>query len=124
MKGLFITFEGNDGSGKSSVISKTKEILEDLTCKRESKQPLEYPSAGSTFKRPTGYYAGKLIQDAGLKGFAIGDAMVSDMHAGFVINKGKATSKDILKLMEYIQEKVNTEYGIMLEPEIRIIGED
>ena len=72
-----------------------KELIEDLTNKRESKQPLEYPSAGSTFKRPTGYFAGKLIQDAGLKGYSIGGAAVSEKHSGFVINKGNATAKDI-----------------------------
>ena len=72
-----------------------KELIEDLTNKRESKQPLEYPSAGSTFKRPTGYFAGKLIQDAGLKGYSIGGAAVSEKHSGFVINKGNATAKDM-----------------------------
>lgn len=91
---------------------------------RKEKQPIDKPSAGSTFKRPKDNFAAKLIQDAGLKGYAIGDAMVSDMHAGFVINKGNATSKDILKLMKHIQEKVNAEYGVMLEPEVKIIGDE
>lgn len=91
---------------------------------RKEKQPIDKPSAGSTFKRPKDNFAAKLIQDAGLKGYSIGDAMVSDLHSGFVINKGKATSKDILELIKHIQNKVNTEYGVMLEPEIRIIGED
>ena len=83
-----------------------KELIEDLTNKRESKQPLEYPSAGSTFKRPTGYFAGKLIQDAGLKGYSIGGAAVSEKHSGFVINKGNATAKDITDLIKHIQDEV------------------
>ena len=91
---------------------------------RKEKQPIDKPSAGSTFKRPKDNFAAKLIQDAGLKGYSIGDAMVSDLHAGFVVNKGKATSKDILKLIKYVQEKVNAEYGVMLETEVRIIGEE
>ena len=91
---------------------------------RKEKQPIDKPSAGSTFKRPKDNFAAKLIQDAGLKGYAIGDAMVSDKHSGFIINRGNATSKDILLLIEYIQEKVNAEFGIILEPEIKIIGEE
>ena len=91
---------------------------------RKEKQPIDKPSAGSTFKRPKDHFAAKLIQDAGLKGYAIGDAMVSDLHSGFVINKGKATSKEILALIKHVQEKVNAEYGIMLETEVRIIGEE
>lgn len=82
-----------------------KETIDDLTKKREEKQPLEYPSAGSTFKRPEGYFAGKLIQDSGLKGYSIGGAAVSSKHSGFVINKGNATAKDILDLIAYIQKK-------------------
>ena len=91
---------------------------------RKLKQPIDKPSAGSTFKRPKDNFAAKLIQDAGLKGFSIGDAMVSDLHSGFVVNKGNATSKEILTLIKYVQDKVNAEYGVMLEPEIRIIGEE
>lgn len=91
---------------------------------RREKQPIDKPSAGSTFKRPKDQFAAKLIQDAGLKGFAVGDAMVSDLHAGFVVNKGKATSKEILELIKYVQDKVNAEYGVMLEPEVKIIGEE
>lgn len=91
---------------------------------RKEKQPIDKPSAGSTFKRPKDNFAAKLIQDAGLKGHSIGDAMVSDLHAGFIVNKGHATSREILELMKYVQDKVNTEYGVMLEPEIRIIGEE
>lgn len=101
-----------------------KELIEDLTNKRESKQPLEYPSAGSTFKRPTGYFAGKLIQDAGLKGYSIGGAAVSEKHSGFVINKGNATAKDITDLIKHIQDEVKKQFGVELHPEVRIIGEE
>ena len=101
-----------------------KELIEDLTNKRESKQPLEYPSAGSTFKRPTGYFAGKLIQDAGLKGYSIGGAVVSEKHSGFVINKGNATAKDITDLIKHIQDEVKKQFGVDLHPEVRIIGEE
>lgn len=101
-----------------------KELIEDLTNKRESKQPLEYPSAGSTFKRPTGYFAGKLIQDAGLKGYSIGGAAVSEKHSGFVINKGNATAKDITDLIKHIQDEVKKKFGVDLHPEVRIIGEE
>ena len=101
-----------------------KETIDDLTQKREEKQPLEYPSAGSTFKRPEGYFAGKLIQDSGLKGYSIGGAAVSSKHSGFVINKGNATAKDILDLIAYIQEKVKKQFGVELHTEVRIIGED
>lgn len=101
-----------------------KELIEYLTNKRESKQPLEYPSAGSTFKRPTGYFAGKLIQDAGLKGYSIGGAAVSEKHSGFVINKGNATAKDITDLIKHIQDEVKKQFGVDLHPEVRIIGEE
>lgn len=101
-----------------------KETIDDLTQKREEKQPLEYPSAGSTFKRPEGYFAGKLIQDSGLKGYSIGGAAVSSKHSGFVINKGNATAKDILDLIAYIQEEVKKQFGVELHTEVRIIGED
>lgn len=101
-----------------------KELVDDLTNKRESKQPLEYPSAGSTFKRPTGYFAGKLIQDAGLKGYSIGGAAVSEKHSGFVINKGNATAKDITDLIKHIQNEVKKQFGVDLHTEVRIIGEE
>lgn len=101
-----------------------KEVVDDLTNKRESKQPLEYPSAGSTFKRPEGYFAGKLIQDAGLKGYTIGGAAVSEKHSGFVINKNNATATDILNLISHIQEEVKKQFNVELHPEVRIIGED
>ncbi|WP_027631997.1 UDP-N-acetylmuramate dehydrogenase [Clostridium hydrogeniformans] len=98
--------------------------IKDLTKKREDRQPLEYPSAGSTFKRPEGYFTGKLIQDLGLKGTSIGGAAVSEKHAGFIINKGNATAKDILDLIEHVQKTVKESYGVDLHPEVRIIGED
>ncbi|VYU60098.1 UDP-N-acetylmuramate dehydrogenase [Clostridium tertium] len=109
---------------KHGEVRKIKEIVDDLTNKRESKQPLEYPSAGSTFKRPVGYYAGKLIQDAGLKGYRIGGAAVSEKHSGFVINKNNATAKDILDLIAHIQSEVKNKFDVDLHPEVRIIGED
>ena len=97
--------------------------IEDFSTRRREKQPLEFPSAGSTFKRPEGYFAGKLIQDAGLKGFCIGGAMVSKKHSGFVINTGNATAADVLSLIRYIQKTVWDTFGVALEPEVRIIGE-
>jgi len=95
-----------------------------LTFKREDKQPLEYPSAGSTFKRPEGHFAGKLIEDAGLKGFTIGGSMVSEKHSGFVINKGGATAKDILAVIKHVEEIVKAKFGVELYPEVRVLGED
>ena len=100
-----------------------KELVDDLTNKRESKQPLEYPSAGSTFKRPTGYFAGKLIQDAGLKGYSIGGAAVSEKHSGFVINKGNATAADVMELIRQVTAKVKEDTGVTMEPEVKQIGE-
>ena len=100
-----------------------EETMKELMKKRNEKQPLSKPSAGSTFKRPEGYFAGKLIEDAGLKGYKIGDAEVSTLHAGFIINNGKATSRDILELIKYVQDKVKNEFGVDLEPEVRIIGD-
>lgn len=96
----------------------------DLTKKREEKQPLEYPSAGSTFKRPAGYFTGKLIQDSGLKGYSIGGAAVSEKHAGFIINRSNATAKDILNLIQHVQKTIKENYGVDLQPEVRIIGEE
>ncbi len=95
--------------------------MKDFTERRTSKQPLEYPSAGSFFKRPVGHFAGKLIEDAGLKGFSVGGAQVSEKHAGFLINKGNATPEDIMELMESVQKKVKEDFGVDLEPEVRII---
>lgn len=98
--------------------------MAELTAKRNSKQPVQYPSAGSFFKRPEGYFAGKLVQDAGCKGLSVGGAEVSVLHSGFIINKGGATATDIIQLMELVQARVMAEFGVMLEPEVRIIGED
>lgn len=98
-------------------------IMDDLKGKRVSKQPLEYPSAGSTFKRPEGYFAGKLIQDAGLRGFRVGGAQVSEKHCGFIINRDQATSTDICQLMQQVSEIVYEKFGVRLEPEVKKIGE-
>ena len=97
--------------------------VDELSQQRKEKQPLEYPSAGSTFKRPEGYFAGKLIQDAGLKGYRIGDAMVSDKHSGFVVNVGEATAVQVRQLMHDVDEKVYEQFHVHLEPEVRCIGE-
>lgn len=91
--------------------------------KRVEKQPLEYPSAGSTFKRPEGYFAGKLVMDAGLRGYSVGDAQVSEKHCGFVINKGNAAAADVLTLIKDVQERVMEQFGVQLEPEVKMIGE-
>jgi UDP-N-acetylmuramate dehydrogenase len=92
-----------------------------LNAKRKKSQPLEYHSAGSFFKRPAGNYAGKLIQDSGLKGYAVGDAQVSEKHAGFVVNKGNATCADVLALMHHVQNTVREKFAVSLEPEVRIL---
>ena len=97
---------------------------EELLVARREKQPLEYPSAGSTFKRPEGAFAATLIDDAGLKGLRIGDAQVSEKHAGFIVNLGSATARDILTLMDEVKARVRAASGITLEPEVRILGED
>lgn len=96
--------------------------VDDLTERRTSKQPLEYPSCGSTFKRPEGYFAGKLISDAGLKGYSLGGAQVSDKHAGFVINRDNASAADVLNLIEHIRRTVQASQGVMLECEVKILG--
>ena len=100
-----------------------KERMEELRKKRIEKQPLEYPSAGSTFKRPEGHFAGKLIMDAGLSGFSVGDAAVSTKHCGFVINKGNATAAEICELMDKIVQIVEEKYQVTLEPEVKKLGE-
>lgn len=97
--------------------------MDELKEQRVTKQPLEYPSAGSTFKRPEGYFAGKLIQDAGLRGFQVGGAQVSEKHCGFVINKDHATAADIVSLMEQVSDKVEAQFGVRLEPEVKRLGE-
>lgn len=100
-----------------------RDTMKDLADRRISKQPLEYPSAGSTFKRPEGYFAGKLIMDAGLRGYQVGGAQVSEKHCGFVINKGNATAADVLTLIENVREKVQEQFGVTLEPEVKFLGE-
>ena len=97
--------------------------MEELREKRTSKQPLEYTSAGSTFKRPEGYFAGKLIQDAGLRGFQVGGAQVSEKHCGFVINAHEATAADIVSLMDQVSGRVREQFGVVLEPEVKKLGE-
>ena len=97
--------------------------MKELATQRAEKQPLEYPSAGSTFKRPEGYFAGKLIEDAGLRGFRIGDAQVSEKHCGFVINRGNATAAQVCELMQEVVKKVEETSGVTLEPEVKRIGE-
>lgn len=99
------------------------EKMNDFAARRREKQPLEYPSAGSTFKRPEGMFAGKLIMDAGLRGYSVGDAQVSEKHCGFVINKGNASAKDIHRLIYDVQEKVKESFGVILEPEVIFIGD-
>lgn len=104
-------------------IAQIKATMDDLTQKRVSKQPLEYPSAGSTFKRPDGYFAGKLIMDTGLRGYTLGGAAVSEKHCGFVINKGQATATDIYELIQEIQDKVKVKFDVNLEPEVIFLGD-
>lgn len=105
--------------GDPAVIQAT---MADLAARRREKQPLQYPSCGSFFKRPVGHYAGALIEQAGLKGYRVGDAQVSPLHAGFIINCGHATSSDIYRLMRQVQSRVLAHSGVMLEPEVRLIG--
>ena len=100
-----------------------EEAMRDFAARRREKQPLEYPSAGSFFKRPTGYFAGKLIEDAGLKGLTVGGAQVSEKHAGFLINRGGATAADFLALKDRVTAEVQARFGVTLEPEVRIVGE-
>lgn len=100
-----------------------KAVMEELAVRRRSKQPLEYPSAGSTFKRPEGYFAAKLIQDAGLCGFAVGDAQVSEKHCGFVVNKGNASAADIYTLIKEVQKRVKEKFNVQIEPEVICLGE-
>ena len=100
-----------------------RDKMEDLKERRVTKQPLEYGSAGSTFKRPEGYFAGKLIQEAGLRGFRVGDAQVSEKHCGFVINRGNATAAEVVRLMNEVTDRVEKNSGVRLEPEVKRIGE-
>ena len=103
---------------EEEITAQMKELAE----KRRDKQPLEYPSAGSTFKRPEGYFAGKLIEDAGLRGFSVGDAQVSEKHCGFVVNKGNATSSEIYDLIKHVQKTVYDKFNVKLEPEVILLG--
>ena len=98
--------------------------MEFIANERSAKQPLQYPSAGSIFKRPEGYYTGKLIEECGLKGYSIGGAQVSDQHAGFIINRGGATATDVIHLIDYIREKVMLKFGVCLELEVHVTGVD
>ncbi len=104
-------------------IEEIRAEMEELKERRMEKQPLEYPSAGSTFKRPEGYFAGKLISDAGLRGYTVGGAQISGKHCGFVINSGEATAADVLKLMDDVRDKVWERFQVKLEPEVKIVGE-
>ena len=115
----------NQESGVFGGISFENEInekMKDLNRRRVEKQPLNFPSAGSTFKRPEGYFAGKLIQDSGCQGLSVGGALVSQKHAGFIVNKGGASAQDILELIKLVQMRVMDEFGVTLETEVRIIG--
>ena len=108
---------------KKGSYEEIKAAMQDYNKRRSDKQPISMPSAGSTFKRPEGYFAGKLIQDSGLMGYSIGGAQVSEKHAGFVVNKGGATAADVLALIKHIQDTVEEKFGVCLEPEVRLIGE-
>ena len=114
---LSATFGLNPGDPE-----KIRATMDDLTHQREEKQPLELPSAGSTFKRPEGYFAGKLITDAGLKGYQSGGAAVSKKHAGFVVNVGGATAADVHAVIEHVQDEVERQFSVRLEPEVRFLG--
>lgn len=113
-----VTLSLNNGDSE-----KIKARMDELAAKRREKQPLEYPSAGSTFKRPEGYFAGKLIMDAGLRGYTVGGAQVSEKHCGFVINRGNATATDVYELICDVQDKVKARFGVTLEPEVIFLGE-
>ena len=107
------------GEGDKDAI---RNRMDELARARREKQPLEFPSAGSTFKRPEGYFAGKLIQDAGLKGYTVGGAQVSEKHSGFVVNCGGATAEEVLFLIRQVQKKVKDQFGVTMEPEVRMVG--
>ena len=108
---------------KEGNLEEIKMLTRKLSEQRTSKQPLEYPSAGSTFKRPEGYFAGKLIMDSGLRGYRVGGAQVSEKHCGFVINTGDATAEDVCGLMKHVTETVYAKFGVTLEPEVKFLGE-
>ena len=108
---------------KAGDLEEIQTRIQELSIQRKTKQPIEYPSAGSTFKRPVGYFAGKLIQDAGLRGYSKGGAQVSEKHCGFVINTGGATAADVMQLIQDVSDKVEAQFGVALEPEVKRIGE-
>nr|WP_321000620.1 UDP-N-acetylmuramate dehydrogenase [Blautia coccoides] len=108
---------------KKGEASHIKEQMDDFKERRTSKQPLDMPSAGSTFKRPEGYFAGKLIMDTGLRGFRVGGAQISEKHCGFVVNTGDATAEDVKNLIEEVQKRVREKFGVTLEPEVKFLGE-
>ena len=114
---LSVTFRLREGNREE-----IRARIEDFQKRRMEKQPLNYPSAGSTFKRPEGYFAGKLIQDAGLKGYTVGGAQVSEKHSGFVINRGGATAEEVVFLIKQVQKKVMKQFNVMMQPEVRFIG--
>jgi UDP-N-acetylmuramate dehydrogenase len=109
---------------KKGNYDEIKAVMDDLTHKRESKQPLEYPSCGSVFKRPPGYFAGKLIQDSELQGKGVGGAEVSTKHAGFIVNKNNATASEYIEVIEMVQKTVKEKFGVSLEREVRILGDE
>lgn len=113
LEGSFVFTRGK----KEEIMAEIKELNQ----RRRDKQPLEFPSAGSTFKRPEGHFAGKLIQDAGLRGYRVGDAQVSEKHSGFVINRGNATAAEVRQLIQDVQERVQEKFQVRLEPEVRIV---
>lgn len=120
MHGIVLDVEFTFQQGDPETI---REQMAKLRRQRSEKQPLEYPSAGSTFKRPQGYFAGKLIQDAGLRGYRVGDAQISEKHCGFVINRGNATAAQIHQLIRDVQEKVKEQFGVELKTEVRFLGD-
>ncbi len=122
MKNGYIVLSATFKLEKGST-DEIKDNIKELSVKRRTKQPLEYPSAGSTFKRPEGYFAAKLIEDAGLKGMSVGGAQVSEKHAGFVINKGNATASDVCQLTDNIKKEVKSRFGVELELEVIKLGE-
>lgn len=108
---------------ETGVYDEIKDVIKELTTKRTTKQPLHLPSAGSTFKRPPDHFAGKLIQDAGLKGVKVGGAQVSELHSGFIVNVGNATAKDVYDLIKLVQKTVEDKFGVTLNPEVKMIGD-
>ena len=121
LKNEYVVLEGVIALEKGNK-EEIKAKMDEYALARKTKQPLEYPSAGSTFKRPGGYFAGKLIQDAGLKGYQVGDAQVSEKHSGFVINRGNATAADVMQLISDVADKVKEQFGVTMEPEVKRVG--